>query len=53
MSESSSTNFKSLSSRIEISAPEVNQSEVLQRSCPENLHCSHRNGKKMEINDKR
>ena len=52
MSESSSTNFKSLSSRIEISAPEINQGVVLKRSCPENLNIAQIEMEKIEKNDK-
>ena len=47
MSESPSTNFKSLSSRTEISANEINQSVLLKRSCPENLNISHTELEKM------
>ena len=52
MSESSSTNFKSLSSRIEISGPEINQGAVLKRSCPENLNIAQIEMEKIEKNDK-
>ena len=52
MSESSSTNFKSLSSRIEISAREINQGVVLERSCPENLNIAQIEMEKIEKNDK-
>ena len=52
MSESSSTNFKSLSSRIEISAPEINQGAVLKHSCPENLNIAQIEMEKIEKNDK-
>ena len=48
MSESSSTNFKSLSSCIEISAPEINQGAVLKHSCPENLNIAQIEMEKIE-----